>query len=549
MARTILALALGILIPTLVTALATLVQITYDFPFTFLYMPALLFVAYLGGLLAGLTGAAVSTLLVDYFFVGPPGLTLQEAQADAIPTAFFLISGIIIAAAGDQYRRYQARLSRDLIATQRTARAEALIVAVSDLLASGQEWSWVSQVICQRIEEFLGDPCALVMKESDGEVVQLIRSGATGSGAPTLEAGLADTLLRHDDSLIQHILGAARPVVVTHRNPAMRPMLADSRVAREWFEDHGLAGVLAAPLRFGAESLGYLGIFTTRQRGWENEDIRTIESVADRVAAAIHRDRLDAQRRRRARSARLVDSLMVEFAREGDLLPILEQIAKRATETLGDWGSITLLEADSPSLTLAAVHHRDAEKARRFRAAFEMRPVPKDNPLVSRILSASGPVAVYADDPVVQQLLPQVPLFQEVFTHLKVHGELNVPIKVGGETLGFFAVGIDAPRTWDQEDLRLASLIADRTGVAIKNARLRDAEHAARLSAEREARRVQAINRIVAIASSAVDLGSVFDEFAEALQLLLPYTWVTISLRGPTPDVLVTPYIKGPTAP
>lgn len=545
LARIILALALGILIPALVTAIAALIRLSYDYPYTFLYMVALLFVAYLGGLLAGLTGAVVSTFFVDYFLVGPPGLTLLELQAEAIPTLVFLVSGIVVAGAGDQYRRYQARLRRDLIATQREARSEALIVAVADLLATEQERGRVLQVICQRVEEFLGDPCALVLSEPDGEMLRLIRSGAAaGSGNHAVHDELAEPLSLLEDPLVREIAGASRPLILTPQNTGLA--VRESRAATEWFDRLALTAVLAAPLRFGTEYLGCLAAFTKRPLRWDSDYVRTIEAVADRVAAAIHRDRLDVQRRRRERSARLVDSLMVQFARELDLPAMLDAITRRATESLGDWAGIALIEPHRRDLRLAAVYHPDLEKVRRVKAAAEKYPVRRDNPLVARILEAPGPIAIYADDPLVQQLLPEMPFFQEIFTQLNVHGGLTVPIRVGGETLGFFAVGSDSPRTWDQEDLRLTSVIADRTGVAIKNAGLHEAERTARLSAEREARRVQAISRVIAIAASKPDLAEVFDEFAESLQLLLPYTWLTVSLRGRTPDILVTPFIKGP---
>ncbi len=542
-ARIILAVALGVLIPALVTVIALLIRRSYDFPYSFLYMVALLFVAYLGGLLAGLTGAVVSTLFLDYFLVGPPGLTVLELQAEVIPSLVFLVSGTVVAGAGDQYRRYQARLRRDLIATQRKARSEALIVAVADLLATEQDRGWTLQVICDRVEEFLGEPCALAVNE-DSEKLRLFWPSGAAPGNHAVRNELAAPLAMQADPLLQAIARASRPLILTPRAHGLP--VSDSRAASKWFDRLALAAVLAAPLRFGAEYLGCLVAFTKRPLEWDNDVIQSIEAVADRVAAAIHRDRLEIQRRRRERAARLVDSLMVQFARELDLPAMLDTITRRATESLGDWAAIGLIEPQSPELRLAAVYHPDAEKVRRLKAASDKYPIRRDNLLVARILEAQGATAIFADDTLVQELLPKTPLLQEIFTQLNLHGGLAVPIRVGGETLGFFAVGSDSPRTWDQEDLRLASVIADRAGVAIKNARLHEAEHDARLSAERAARRVQAISRVIAIAASKPNLAEVFDEFAESLQMLLPYMWVTVSLRGQTPDVLVTPYVKGP---
>ncbi|MGQ0548833.1 MAG: GAF domain-containing protein [Armatimonadota bacterium] len=296
LARIILALALGILIPALVTSIAWLIRLSYDFPFSFPYMPALLFVAYLGGLLAGLTGAVVSTLFLDYFFVGPPGITLHELQADAVPSVLFLISGLIIAGAGDQYRRYQNRLRRDLMQAQRRERHE-----------------------------------------------------------------------------------------------------------------------------------------------------------------------------------RLVSAMTVEFARQHDVPALMDIIARRCTEFLGEWCAIQLVDADGLLLKIAGLYHRDAEKVGRLSKALEEAPLLKDSPVIAQILESPGPVPVYPDDPQARELGENVPAFGEFFTRLNTWGGLAVPIRFRGETIGLLFAGVETPRHWDVEDLRLATLIAERAGAAIQNARLTEA--------------------------------------------------------------------------
>lgn len=298
--RTFLTGLVGLLVPLVGTLFITAARTQYDFPFIFLYLPAVLFASYLGGLLPGVVGAVVSTLLADYLFIDPPGVTIAQLRVDALPTLLFLLSGFLVAGAGAQYRQHQLRLQEDLMHS-----------------------------------------------------------------------------------------------------------------------------------------------------------------------------------RRRERGARLIASLMAEFARQSDLRVMLDAIARQCTEVLGEWCVIALIEPDSPWLRPGGLHHQDPEKVSRLRSAVEQAPVPKDNPLIVRILEGRKPVPVYPDDPLIQELIPKVPVFREVFSHLNVQGGLSVPIHAGGETLGLFSVGTESPRRWDGEDLRLAAWIADRAGAAIQNARLTDARNRA----------------------------------------------------------------------
>jgi len=545
-ARTVLGFALAILIPLLVSLIVAGLWAQYNFPFLFLYLPALLFVSYLAGFLPGIAGAVVSTLLADYLFVGPPGLTLQDAREDAFPSVIFLLSGIIIAGAGDQYRRYQAQLRRDLARSQRRVRDDEFLLQITDLVAR-QDRGRVHDLVCRRLHDAIGEPCALVI--SDPQTGRA-RIGGSSPTADTDRATAAshEILTFQEDPLVRHILQSTQAMVVTRGDRSLEDVLRDSRTARELFGRGGIAALLATPLHFGADTFGYLAVLSTQPRTWSPDDIRLVQATADRLAIAAHRERLERQRTRRERDARFIDGIMVDFAERRDLGETLDSVAKRCTEVLGDWCGIQLIDAEDASLQVGALYHRNATRLSQIRNVLETTPPSKDNALIAQILRSPGPLALYPDDPELGGLIKQVPAFAELFSRLDVKGGLAMPIRHGEETLGIFTVGADEHRQWDEGDLRLLGLMADRTALAIQNGRLRDSERLARRDAEREARRTQAVNRIIAISSKALDLGEVFDEFAEALQLLIPYVWVTITLTETGRDVLVTPYVKGPAA-
>jgi GAF domain-containing protein len=55
---------------------------------------------------------------------------------------------------------------------------------------------------------------------------------------------------------------------------------------------------------------------------------------------------------------------------------------------------------------------------------------------------------------------------------------------MGEEALGGIAVYSQSPRQWSEDEIRLLSLLANQTAIAIENTRLFEAEHTARKRAE-----------------------------------------------------------------
>ncbi|MGH2454402.1 MAG: SpoIIE family protein phosphatase [bacterium] len=518
---------LGLLLPVVVTVVTIVLRHTFDRPFIFLYLPPLLVVAYLGGLLPAAVGAVLSTVLADFFFVDPAGLSVTELKADALPSLIFLASGLVIAAAGNQYRLYRLRLRGDLQRSGRRREIDALLIDVGDLLAKREETKRVYGDVCGRFAEALGGWCTIAAPSPGDERIAVLGSSA---GADRLGPAddLVSSLTSGDGPLAAWIAGQAEAAVVWRGGRG-----ADLREQgmKQWLSRHSLEGALAAPLRLGADSSGYLAIMTTSSHpGWDADVRRGVTMLAERIALAMQRDRLAAEGARREREQAFLDGLMVEFAAERDMTSTLETVAQRCADHLGDWCGISLLDADGRTLTLTAAHHRDPAKVERIRGIVaQTTPASVDHPMTARVLAGRVPVEVDAADSRV----------------------LSGAIHYRKTPLGTLSIGVDTARRWDARDLRLFAEVADRTGVAIQNFRLRDAERAARAQAERDSARVSAVSRVIAIAAATIDLGAVYDEFAETLQTLLPFTRVTVSLYDADRQWLTMPYFKGPelTAP
>jgi serine phosphatase RsbU (regulator of sigma subunit)/anti-sigma regulatory factor (Ser/Thr protein kinase)/GTP-sensing pleiotropic transcriptional regulator CodY len=538
-----LAILLGVASPGLATLIIAQLRTTSDFSFLFLYLPGSLFISYLGGLFAGTVSAVVSTALALHYFVDADGLALATIGRHGLPASLFLLTGTLIAIAGDQYRNHQAQLRQELQETARRAQTESLLVRVTDILTPGADARHAGEAICAACAETFHGLGALVLASPGGDDLRLDAFHAAAGMDPAQARAAFERLLVGGGAVFsRHMLSRDEPVVFTRAMPQTGPT-AVSLLA--WLEQAGVDAAVFAPLRAGDERLGYLVVATVQAR-WQPGDPAIVQSVADRQAASIDLRRRIERRARAERNAQLLAESMIDFFEEQTLQELLDKVTRRCVDVLGESCAVSLLDATRPTLRIDALHHRQGDRARRLLAAYERAPLPRDHPLAVRVLEGQAPAVFTLDDPMLREHTAQFPVLQEAFAHLGVRGAMAVPIRVGGETLGILSITTESARGWEAEDLQLATGIADRAGAAIANLRLIDLERRARQGAERETRRLNAINRVIPIAAKSLDLGEVFDEFAEALQLLLPFDRITVSLAQPDRDLLTTPYFKGP---
>ncbi len=546
-ARTILALLVGALVPYLVTLIIGLLKSRYAFQFLFLYMPGLFAVSYFGGLWPGLVSAVSSTVFTNYAFADPMGGPGGGLWAQLLPSLIFLFSGALIALAGNQASRYHERLRQDLARSNRQKQYEAFLAEIANLVMLHPDQEHFAARVCQKVPELLGDACGLTLSHAQ---TMALEPAAFFSVKPEarerLSAGFAEASLAHGGPLLRRMLVAAEPLLLLRADQPPQGMPDGVRAWIEWMARFGVEAALFLPLRLGEDTLGMLAIFGGRRGVWDDDLVMVARAAGDRVALAIHQIRVREQRRRREKHTAFLADVMLEFATQRDLTVLLETVARRCAETFGEWCAFYLIDPDKRSGRLGALFHKDPARALRLPSAFDSAPLPVDHPFISAIFEGRRPTLLVEDDPRISELREQLPPAEAVFGLLGIREVLAVPIYAGDEPLGILSVMSESARGWDDEEQRLASLIADRAGVAITNARLAASERLALEGAEREARRINAVSRVISIAASSLDLGVAFDEFAEALQLLLPFERVTVSLHIPERDWLTMPYFKGP---
>ncbi|MBI4279370.1 MAG: GAF domain-containing protein, partial [Armatimonadetes bacterium] len=311
---------------------------------------------------------------------------------------------------------------------------------------------------------------------------------------------------------------------------------------------------LAVPLIWQGRPFGLLEVDSTETYAFTDAD----RVLMQKVAAALSRPIELAQRYAaevRAVAEAEAAQWRLKFLAEAssllvaslDLETTLANVAQLAVPEFADWCAVDLAGEDG-TFRRAAVAHVDPAKVRWARALQERYPPdPHATRGIPHVLRTGRP-EMYTDIP--DSLLAAVARDEE---HLRILREVGVtsamivPMVARDRTLGALTfVAAESGRRFDTDDLALAEELARRAALAVDNARLFQAEHRARAGAEEAVRRVNAVNRLIAIAASSLDLGGVFEELGDVLRSVVPFTRVTVSLYVPEKDWLTMPYFVGP---
>jgi signal transduction histidine kinase len=243
---------------------------------------------------------------------------------------------------------------------------------------------------------------------------------------------------------------------------------------------------MAIPLRLHGQLVGTLSLCTHPARGFDAYE----RSFFYQVGVTLENALLYDEAARREREAAFLDRATQLFNSTLELDVVFQQVARMATEVLGDSCTISLIEAGNAYVRPVATYHPDP-RTRETRLR-----VLRDSP--TRIGDPSSVVGLAAVDgrPYLIRDTRREGRVRHV-DPLNVYSFIAVPIIVQEKILGVLATSISHPgRQFTQADLRLAMALADRAALAIENSRLYAQERRLRQELEDLNQKVQEANRL-----------------------------------------------------
>ncbi len=293
-------------------------------------------------------------------------------------------------------------------------------------------------------------------------------------------------------------------------------------VARpEALHAEGLVSVAGLPLRAGGTIIGALFLFTKERHTFTVEEMEALALFAEHAAVAIEKSYAfrDAKVRRK-RLATLID-VTRELARGPDLPDVLDAIVEAAATLFEGEAGLRLLQDDV--LVRVAATPGALEVMRSVRL-----------PLGAAVIAAEALKAnramVVADTEHDPRILPEN---RAAIRPDRTGALLCLPVRLGPREIGTLHIYRERGHVFDDDDVTLATSLADAAAIAIENARLfRDSERR-RTAAESLA----GLQRVI---SQSLDADVVAQRTVDALRRLLQARRAALHRIDPgTGDVVV----------
>lgn len=154
-----------------------------------------------------------------------------------------------------------------------------------------------------------------------------------------------------------------------------------------------------------------------------------------------------------------------------DLDRLLEMIARRAAEVVGEASVLTTVSDDGRTLEPAAVHHPDAEVREFMRAVLASEPYPMGEGVAGAVAVRREPAVLsHVDtDQLAARTTPHMVRFVERYP---IRGLVVVPMIAFGEVIGTLgAVRTVSDRPYDDEDVMVLEALAERAALALAELR------------------------------------------------------------------------------
>ncbi|MBI5105144.1 MAG: SpoIIE family protein phosphatase [Solirubrobacterales bacterium] len=312
----------------------------------------------------------------------------------------------------------------------------------------------------------LADWCSIVVPDADGG----LRSVAVAHADPERVRWAREVEQRYPPDPAAPagagaVIRSGRPELFEELPEAMVEAAARDEEHLRLIRELQIRSAMVVPLIARGRTLGAITFVGAESgRRYAARDLELAEELGRRAGLALDNARLlEAEREARRAAERLsrrlaalrnVAELALTHADLDDLLRAL--LAEVVTATGADHAVVMLPDEDAEHLVIrAAIGFADVDV---------QTPVPVGEGFTGRIAAAAAPVVVPdLRDPAVEVLQ----------RHLKEEARslAGVPL-IAGDEVGVLHVSTAEPRAFDDDDLELLALVADRAGLAIEHTRL-----------------------------------------------------------------------------
>jgi signal transduction histidine kinase len=346
--------------------------------------------------------------------------------------------------------------------------------------------------------------------EAGGIYVLQDSGGSTETRTLTIVAskGVSEEFVRAIDNL-EVGEGFSGRVVQTGEPLVVPDLNTDPRLARSEVADSGFRTAAIVPLTARDRIWGTLFVITGATRDFTAQDVKFLTHIADRISLAIENARLFADQQRRAEQFRLLSEVSTRITSLLSVDELLDQTARLVNEVLGYYlVGIGLVEGDELIVKAGAGRQPDEDRSRPLRVKLGQ--------------GISGWVA-RTGEPLLAPDVSQEARYLLLDHSTETRSELAVPLRTKTEIIGVLDVQSNQLNAFGEGDLVVLQSLANLTAIAIKEARLVDAE-------QRRAEQFRVISEVGASITSILTVDELLREIVRLVRTSLGYYHTAIGL-------------------
>jgi DNA-binding LacI/PurR family transcriptional regulator/GAF domain-containing protein len=274
---------------------------------------------------------------------------------------------------------------------------------------------------------------------------------------------------------------------------------------------------MTLPMMIGGRPLGILNVQSTDEAAFDDDDVRTLQSMANQVAIAIENARQVSHEARLLETTSPVYRLSRQLAQVTRIDQVADSIITSVKEMEADGCTVVEFEfspdGEPRALLYRGVWRRDREV--QFRPGMRL-PI-SESPFPFEMVSKLLIVADVEQD----ERLPQSA--RQVFIDTGIKALANIPLRARDKVIGQVVVLRTTSGPFSDAAVRLYEALSDQAAVALERAQLWEE---AQRRAEREAQTRQTIDRI----RRAVDIEQALQTTAEELSQAMKVPHISIEL-------------------
>jgi signal transduction histidine kinase len=261
--------------------------------------------------------------------------------------------------------------------------------------------------------------------------------------------------------------------VAEGRQPVFIPDVRRAEVVNPLLVKRGLISLLGVPLLVEGRLLGVIHVGSVTPRVFTNDDERTMQLLADRIALAIEQSRLYESERAASRRLEFLAEASELLGSTFDHSAALDGLSALAVPYLGDWCIFDLVGDDR--LERVAVAHIDPDAQAAAYEFLERFPAAADDPHGPGRVIAGGQAELIPEvtDEHLQRASRGDPEFLEALRAIGLTSLMSAPLIARGRVIGAITLLSERPdRLYGAADLVTAEELARRAAVAVDNALL-----------------------------------------------------------------------------